>query len=735
VESGGDVRVLVNSDALAPVGGVEVSSLQVCRELVHRGHQIDLLYRDGGELERQWRGLATSVRQVPSFLVTQERPVRDLPAMLSAVRAASGLRPDALWLNRAEHLVWGLLASRTSRAPLVCHLRTHPHFPAVRQLARGVSRFVAVSSFIKDLWVDAGLHADSVQVVPNGVDEADYPVGGTAELAAARHRLGLSASAYVVLYYGRLHPEKGIDRLLEAWQRLALPADEATLLLAGEAYPTSEGRAYAQRIRELAPAGVRLAGMQRDVVPLLHAADTVVLPAQWQEPFGRVVAEGLISGRPVVASRVGGVPEQLTGELSSLLFDPGDAGELAARLGRLRQWRRDDPGLGERCAEHARTRLSLRATADGVENVISTVVESRRRRPRTGNSAQPTRSTQSSGKAEVVDEQVREWTTNPEVAATEPLTAAVVICAYTTQRWELLRRSVASVRSQSVLPRQIVLVIDHSDELLARSLQEWPPTGQTMEPAVQVIANRYDGRLGSARNTGIEQLNADVVAFLDDDAAADPTWLETLLTAYRETGAVAVGGAPQPQYQTRRPFWFPIEFNWVYGCHYQGLPEQRAVAQHLIGAAMSARVEALIKVGGFHSDNHDDMDMCHRIAAEFGPTSVLYEPRATVQHTVTAERVTWAYFWRRCFYVNRGKVLAFADMGHAGNLSAELRFAREMADSVGRRIRRGLRGDLPAFGQAAAIVIGLGLAGVGHIVGTIELRLGRTEPSLTRGLA
>jgi len=384
------MRILVNSDALAPIGGVELSSLQVCRELVRGGDEVDLLYRDGGELEPLWRDLAVDLRQVPSFLVRKQRPLRDLRAVLPAVRAAGQLRPDVLWLNRAEHLIWGLMASRAARTPLVCHLRTHPHIPAARQLARGVSRFIAVSSYVKDLWVSAGLDPATVEVVLNGVDRQDYPVGSSGEMVSARRVLGLSPTAYVVLYYGRIHPEKGIDLLVDAWRRLGLPAEEATLVLAGDPYPTADGAAYAAALRRTVPAGVRLIDMQSDVVPLLHAADVVVLPAQWQEPFGRVVAEGLTSGRPVVASRVGGIPEQLTGELSRLLFDPKDAADLANRIASLRYWRRDDPGLGSRCAEQAHDRLSLRATTDGVRRVLAAVHDERgpsRSRAQTGEMA------------------------------------------------------------------------------------------------------------------------------------------------------------------------------------------------------------------------------------------------------------------------------------------------------------------------------------------------------------
>ena len=96
--------------------------------------------------------------------------------------------------------------------------------------------------------------------------------------------------------------------------------------------------------------------------------------------------------------------------------------------------------------------------------------------------------------------------------------------------------------------------------------------------------------------------------------------------------------------------------------------------RHLIGANMSVRRDEMLAVGGFHADDHDDMDLSHRIAHHYGPAAVLYEPRAEVRHYVAPERLTWSYFWRRCFFVNRSKVGAFADMGEAGNIGAELRF-------------------------------------------------------------
>jgi hypothetical protein len=193
---------------------------------------------------------------------------------------------------------------------------------------------------------------------------------------------------------------------------------------------------------------------------------------------------------------------------------------------------------------------------------------------------------------------------------------------------------------------------------------------------------------------------------------------------------VAVGGSPQPLYETHRPRWFPFEFDWVFGCSYRGLPETLSPLAHLIGANMSVRRQALAEIGGFHSDNHDDMDMCHRLAHHRPDDLVLYEPKAIVRHFVPAQRLTWRYFWRRCFFVNRGKVEAFANLGSAGNLSAERAFVRRaMARGTSDGCRDALHGDPWGLARASAIVIGVSLAAGGHLVGRVELLLrGRSQP-------
>jgi len=305
-------------------------------------------------------------------------------------------------------------------------------------------------------------------------------------------------------------------------------------------------------------------------------------------------------------------------------------------------------------------------------------------------------------------------------------TASVVICAYTEDRWSMLEAAIASAQRQTFAPEVIVVVIDHNPSLFARASAALPQWASAGGPPLVLLENAFDGHLGSARNTGVAQCSSEVVAFIDDDAAADPTWLETIVAPYRDGAVHAVGGAPLPVYETKRPRWLPDQMNWVFGCAYDGLPAKLAPTTRLIGASMSVRRSSLAAIDGFHSDDHDDMVMCHQLAMAFPDGVVLFEPRAIVRHNVVAARVTWSYFWNRCFKVNRSKARELHRLGNAGDTTEDRSF-------VLRAIGRGLRGagrdvvhgDFFGIVRFVVLLIGIGTAAIGFTVGQLDNRRAR----------
>jgi glucosyl-dolichyl phosphate glucuronosyltransferase len=306
---------------------------------------------------------------------------------------------------------------------------------------------------------------------------------------------------------------------------------------------------------------------------------------------------------------------------------------------------------------------------------------------------------------------------------------SVVICAYTEDRWLQLKKSVASVEAQTSPPIEIIVCIDHNKELLRKSQEYFEKGRPAGAIPLTVLANKYSGRLGAARNTAVEFANGEVLAFLDDDATAAADWLERLIAPYDDERVGAVGGKPLPVFEVRRPRWFPHEFDWVIGCDYEGLPSTRAPSRRLIGANMSARRSALREIGGFHTDHEDDMDMCQRIA--HARHRVLYEPLAIVYHFVPATRTTWHYFWRKCYKANKGKVEVFANMREAASLNAELTFVtRTLTRGVLAEVRHVIRGDLYGFARIGAMIAGIAVAGLGHLSGKLRLYWSRREPAI-----
>jgi len=357
---------------MAPAGGTELNAFQVSRGLAQRGHVIDLVSARGGALADDYRTFCRSVTRRPVFDFARSSGARDLARMAPAVVTGARKKPDVVYPNRFAEIVWASAVGRLCGAPVVCHLHEIRHARPGAFPNKHVRRFIAVSEFLRDQWVSAGLDADLIDVVHNGVSATDYPAGGAAERTAARARLGLSSEGFVALYYGRLDPEKGIDLLLDAWRKLDIGADEGTLLIVGSpSAHLADGPQLLAAWQESAPPGCVWRPAQPDVVPLLHAADVVVVPSVWAEPFGRVIVEALATGRPALATRMGGIPEILTGEFERFLVEPGDAAALAAGLQELVDWQKHEPALAGRCAAHVREHFSLDLLVDGVERTLA----------------------------------------------------------------------------------------------------------------------------------------------------------------------------------------------------------------------------------------------------------------------------------------------------------------------------------------------------------------------------
>lgn len=260
-------------------------------------------------------------------------------------RELSAFEPDVVHVMLPHALV---LVATLPRRPGESRLLTHVYGEGLRLKRYGVlrdavdrwagSRFdrvVGISESVRRYLISSHRYpASKVDCIPLGWEGEPLP--------PVRH-----GRPPTVVCVAKLRPEKGHDVLLDAFAAVRRNVPDARLVLVGEGELQD---ALEARAKSLGVHGaVHFAGMVEDVWPHLAAADVFALASE-SEAYGIAIAEAMAAGLPVVASRVGGIPELVVPGASGELFDPGDRDALAAHLTRLLT----EPDLRARMSDEAR---------------------------------------------------------------------------------------------------------------------------------------------------------------------------------------------------------------------------------------------------------------------------------------------------------------------------------------------------------------------------------------------
>jgi glycosyltransferase involved in cell wall biosynthesis len=237
-------------------------------------------------------------------------------------------------------------------------------------MLRRAAAIVAVSPTVAGS-IAAGLPdvADRIHTIPNGADPSRFEVGPSPEL---RRRLGLDSSP-VLLYLGRVVPEKGCDDLIRAVAALSEPRPR--VLIVG---PGAHGAELAALAATLGVGMVHVPGVEHEAIPdYLALADVFVLPSRHQEGMPFTLVEAMLAARPVIATAIGGVPDMLFDGVSALLVAPGDVPALSGAVRRLLA---DGPlrrRLAAAARDEARGRYSLDTMIDAIEGLLRRVASTR----------------------------------------------------------------------------------------------------------------------------------------------------------------------------------------------------------------------------------------------------------------------------------------------------------------------------------------------------------------------
>jgi glycosyltransferase involved in cell wall biosynthesis len=342
------VKILFLDQSGKP-GGAELCLIDIAKP--YRDSCLVGLFADG-----PFRELLEQQAIPVEVLATTPIQVRKESSLVQGLNSVGALLPliakvvqkardyDLIYANTQKALVVGALASFLSRRPLVYHLHdilSTDHFSrtnraiAVTLANTQASLVIANSQASQAAFVEAGGRSHLTQVVYNGFDPEFYRTDESSR-KTLRQQLGFDGRL-IVGHFSRLSPWKGQHILIEA---LTHCPEDVTAILVGEALFGEQD--YAQSLHEqVAKLGleerVRFLGFRSDIVQLMSACDLVAHTSTAPEPFGRVVIEAMLCGRPVVAAKAGGVVELVEHGRTGWLVPPGEPTLLAEAIANCHQ--------------------------------------------------------------------------------------------------------------------------------------------------------------------------------------------------------------------------------------------------------------------------------------------------------------------------------------------------------------------------------------------------------------
>ena len=400
-----------SSDPSDHLGGGETTLIALTRALADtrslHGFRPVVAVSGAGEFQRRLQTASVPVRVVamdPLYYKLAQtssrerlsRAARALPSVLGLARVIRTERAALVCTNVQAAHIYGALAARLTRRPVLMYMRDIPHGPFSSRFfpfwARHFAdRVVAISTAVRDFYCSSAGHgqhlAERLTVIHNGIDLRAFtpcppgasPSASPSALIAAELRL--RDASPVITLIGRLQPLKGQHLLIAALPKIHAHLPAARVVLVGDSF--AYNRDYREQLQAQARAlGVRHAvhftGQRTDIRELLSVTD-IAVSASSHEAFGRTVVEAMAMARPVVATRSGGPDDVIVDGETGYLVPTGSPDALAGAIVRI--W--SDPAsaraMGRRGQARARAHFDLRTMVDAAATEFTMALASTQR--------------------------------------------------------------------------------------------------------------------------------------------------------------------------------------------------------------------------------------------------------------------------------------------------------------------------------------------------------------------
>ncbi len=363
------------------IGGGPRFLRTLVRYLHGRGHHAQVIVDRDGPLADELVRDGIAVTDLP--LASARLLPTCLPRLVGAIRR---VRPQIVHLHGQPAGFWGALAARLAGVRRLVYSAQFPAFHADfdpwRRIRNQVVERVSVALASQVVCLSRADRSEfqrrrlappeRLAHIPNCVDQAFFRAPSAAP--ATPRLVDLPVGASVVGFVGRLTDQKGVEDLIRALPLIRAARPEAHAVIAGEG-PLR--RALEALARTLAGDAATFTGALEDPLPVFQLSRVLVVPSHF-EPLGIVAAEALALGKPVVATRVGGLPEIVEHEVTGLLIPPRDPAALAEAVCRLLKGKGLARDIGARGREMARRLFSEEAVLPRYERLYLELLDNRR---------------------------------------------------------------------------------------------------------------------------------------------------------------------------------------------------------------------------------------------------------------------------------------------------------------------------------------------------------------------
>jgi len=276
--------------------------------------------------------------------------------------------------NSGAPCQWLNIVARKMKLPLVAHL--HCRYPLRDRLSFGlhhVSQLVAVSQPVAKQYLNDSMVTAQVTVVSNGINQQRLSVPCTLDI---RHLLGLAANDFVLMSAGSLIERKGMDLVIMALALARQQAVPAKLVIVGEGPCRAQ---LTQQIKALNLTGdVFLLGERSDMAQLLQSGIDLFVSGATEEVFGLVLAEAGLHQIPVIAPKVGGIPEVISHNRSGLLVAPQAPCQIAQAIEFLYWQPQFCAQLGREAKKRVERLFPIEKNANTIESIYQEMLSSSR---------------------------------------------------------------------------------------------------------------------------------------------------------------------------------------------------------------------------------------------------------------------------------------------------------------------------------------------------------------------